>query len=115
MLPRHTSVTVVIQEYCTNAPVQLFILHITQMHQCSYSFFTLHKCTSAVIHSSHCTNAPVQLFILHIAQMHQCSYSFFTLHKCASAVIRSSHTNIFSFTDSTQEAIVYLHKLYSAL
>src|SRR5256714_14111127 len=115
MLPRRTSVTTVIQEYYTNASVQLFILHIAQMHQCSYSFFTLHKCTSAVIHSSHCTNAPVQLFILHIAQMHQCSYSFFTLHKCASAVIRSSHTNIFSFTDSTQEAIVYLHKLYSAL
>src|SRR2546423_15036059 len=88
MLPRRTSVTTVIQEYYTNASVQLFILHITQMHQCSYSFFTLHKCTSAVIHSLHCTNTPVQLFIF-------------------------LYTNIFSFTDSTQKAIMYLSKPYS--
>src|SRR5947208_17165742 len=54
---------------CYQGTPQLLLLHknIAQMHQCSYSFFTLHKCTSAVIHSSHCTNAPVQLFILHIA------------------------------------------------
>src|SRR2546423_15388812 len=101
MLPRHTSVTVVTQEYCTNAPVQLFILHIAQIHQCSYSFFTLHKCTSAVIRSSHCTNAPVQLFILHIVQIHHCSYSFFTLYKFTSAVIHSSHTIILTLINST--------------
>ena len=111
MLSRHTSVTIVTQEHCTNALMQLFILYITQIHQCSYSFLTLYKYTNIVIRSSHCTNTSVQLFISYITQIHQCSYSFFTLHKCISIVIHSSYTNIFSFTDSTQEAIMYLKQV----